>query len=64
MSKFNFDKFQSEVLPRVRQTDIAAKLGKSQPAVSQMLKRLENLKVTDLDAICELAQVDPKKCYD
>ena len=64
MSKFNFDKFQSEVLPRVRQTDIAAKLGKSQPAVSQMLNRLENLKVTDLDAICELAQVDPKKCYD
>ena len=60
---FDFPRFKNEVLDRLKQSDIAIKLGKSQPAVSQMLARLENLKVKDLDAICEIAEVDPKEFY-
>ena len=61
--KFDESKFK-ELLNRLSQSDIAVKLGVSQPAVSQRLKRLDNLRVREFDAICELAGVDPRDYYD
>lgn len=38
----------------LKQKDVAKKLGKSQPSVSNMLGNIENMKIGDLLRLCEM----------
>lgn len=39
---------------RIKQREIAEKLGRTQPSISSMLRNLENMRLGDLLRICEM----------
>ena len=62
MSKFNTDRFL-KMCRTVTQTEIGVALGIGQKAVSAKLKKPKNIKIHELETICELIDEKPETFY-
>lgn len=59
---FNLPKF-AKMCRTVNQSDIASKLGITPQAVSNRLRNLENIRLREFLAICELIEEPPETFY-
>ena len=61
--KFNQAKF-AKMCRTVTQTELAERLDLNRQTVSARIQKLQNIKVTDFLAICEVIEEEPESFFD